>query len=114
MSVVKVDVGGMYSAGKSTIINSLLKRLPHFKKVTMSKHCNIIHNDRSGMLRSVVDDLQVVIGNEWVTNNDGKIVYEQVVGPKSNPFLSELVFLYQAVNRYLVEKDLCKSFKKFS
>ena len=118
MVVVTVDVGGMYSAGKSTIINDFLKLFPKKELITSSNYCNVIngestakHKDRSGISRVLFDDLQILVGNEWITDNNGKIVYGEVVGPNSNPFLSEFVFLFQEVNRYLTMSDLCEGFE---
>lgn len=108
MRVTTFDVGGMYSAGKTTLIQEFLEKLPEPELITKSKYCNIVHNDRSGIKRIRVDGFQIIIANEWVTNNYGRIVYEQVVGPKTNPFMSELVFLYQEVKRFLVTRELCR------
>lgn len=110
MSKFMVDVGGMYSVGKTTVINYFLKGLPQPEKVTESKYCNITHNDRSGIKKVVLGNCQIIVGNEWVTDKNGTIIYEKVVGPKTNPFLSEFVFLYQAVVRHLAINDICQNF----
>jgi hypothetical protein len=115
---VTFDFGGMYSSGTTTQIELLAdlfeEKCDYSQTILESSYCNVLNfDDKStqtqkigGIKKFIFEDenLEVIIAREWVWDNDGRIVYENVVGPRTS-FLSELTFLTEEVLRKLISEE---------